>query len=192
MKSKPDTGNNGSFRYGKPWQGLLQKRKPSASPRSLYSLPGKAGTGDFTSLRMGVGLYLTFLIQGPSSAPCPAVMEWATQIMCTLIKSSIEVGGKESGKRPSRFNLSWGRRDKNLVNLIERKRQNKTKWKNYGHCSYLICMSARTLPHSWVLCDRYLKWQLIPMLLFSRSFLCPLLSIVYWFTVHLFPSEGKF
>lgn len=126
MKSKPDTGNNGSFRYGKPWQGLLQKRKPSASPRSLYSLPGKAGTGDFTSLRMGVGLYLTFLIQGPSSAPCPAVMEWATQIMCTLIKSSIEVGGKESGKRPSRFNLSWGRRDKNLVNLIERKRDRET------------------------------------------------------------------
>jgi hypothetical protein len=46
--------------------------------------------------------------------------------MCTLIKSSIEVGGKESGKRPSRFNISWGRRDKNLVNLIERKRDRET------------------------------------------------------------------
>lgn len=39
--------------------------------------------------------------------PVPAVLEWAAQTMCTLIKSSVGAKEREPGESPDCFNPFW-------------------------------------------------------------------------------------
>jgi len=99
MKSKPDTGNNDSFQYGKPWQGLLQKSKPLASAQGPFFIHcQETWDSRLHSSKDGGGASPHFPYSRAFLSPCPAGLERATQIMCTLIKSSVEMGGQEPGK----------------------------------------------------------------------------------------------